>query len=133
MPPVADTPSQLDENILFIDEPYFDAQCRDILESPEDYADTLIRIEGIYSTWEDPLVEEGRHAVIRYHPEGCCGNGMTGLAFYYDGVYPQPDDWIRVTGTIQWATLGQYPNQFLLLHVTELQVMEERGNEHVEN
>lgn len=121
-----------DEDILYVHEPYMDAQCRDILTYPDDYAGVTIRIQGMYYSWDDTLCGL-RHSVVRYCQDGCCGGGLTGLEIFYEGERPEENAWVEATGTIEVLPLGEYPLPFPLLVVTELRVMEDRGNETVYN
>ena len=120
-----------DSGILVIDEPFFDAQCRDIFDNPGDYAGKTIRIEGMYFSIYDDHANTARPFVLRYHPDGCCGNGTTGLEFRYDGDLPAENDWIEVTGMVEVLPIEPYPVPFTLLVATSVVVKEERGNEHV--
>ena len=68
-------------------------------------------------------------AVYRRGP-GCCGNdGWGGFLLYYDGTLPDENAWIRVTGTPEIVENGSF--QDLYLNVSELQVLETRGEEFV--
>ncbi|MFV0412329.1 MAG: hypothetical protein ACK5L3_03540 [Oscillospiraceae bacterium] len=123
--------AEVNEDLLVIPEVLFDAQCRDILTNPEDYAEKTVQIEGLYYFWDDALAGT-RHSVVRYHPAGCCGGGLTGLEIYYESdTLPKADEWVRATGTIEVVPLGQYPLPFPVLKVTSLEVLEVRGQEYV--
>lgn len=129
--PQAAESAEAAEDILVIPEVLFDAQCRDILTNPEDYAEKTVQIEGLYYFWDDALAGT-RHSVVRYHPAGCCGGGLTGLEIYYESdALPKADEWVRATGNIEVISLGQYPLPFPVLKVTSLEVLEVRGQEYV--
>ena len=87
----------------------------------------------MYQAWEDEFARLTRHAVTRYCHDGCCGAGLTGLEIYYEGECPEENAWVEATGTMELIYLGDYPLPFPLLRLTSLVVMEERGNEYVEN
>lgn len=120
--------------VTILDEPFLDAQYRDILTNPEDYAGKVFQLEGMYNGWENEYAGGWRHAVVRYCPDGCCGAGLTGLEIFYEGERPEENDWVRVTGTIEVLPLGNYPLPFPLLKVTSMEIRNhDRGNEYVAN
>lgn len=134
--PSGSSTGSLPENteILVLDEPFLDAQYRDILTHPEDYEGKILQLEGMYNSWVDDYGGGLRHAIVRYCPDGCCGSGLTGLEIYYDGNCPEEEDWVRVTGTIEMVSLGKYPLPFPLLNVITFEVRNhDRGNETVPN
>jgi len=120
-----------DDGIYEITEKMFITQCNDIYLNPDDYIDKIIKIEGLYYHMEDTLEEMTRHFVIRYGPACCVNDSSAGFEIRYDGEYPEIDDWIVVTGTIE--KIQRNGNDFVALNVISLEVSEERGAEQVIN
>jgi len=122
---------EADEGIYEIKEDMFITQCNDIYLNPDDYLDKMIKIEGLYYNMED--TEEGiiRHYVIRYGPACCVDDSSAGFEIRYDGEYPEINDWIIVTASIE--KIKRNGNDFVALNVISFEVSEERGAEQVLN
>ena len=95
----------------------------------QSYLGKVVRIQGMYAS-EDMTGYGGGiyHYVYRVGP-GCCGNDgtMCGFEFTWDSGYPEPNDWIEVTGV-----LGSYTEndcEYLTLDASEVRVLDERGAE----
>ncbi|MCL1872544.1 MAG: hypothetical protein FWF85_00310 [Clostridiales bacterium] len=120
-----------DDNILEIKERMFIQQCSDIMINPELYLEKTIRLEGIY----DIIIEDEEvyQCIYRRGP-GCCPgvDSEYGFICYYDGEKPNENDWVRATGTI---ILEKYENgrQQVILNLSKLEVLDERGQETVDN
>ena len=125
-------PSQTnDADVFVIREKMFIAQCNDIYLNPKNYMNRTIQVEGMYG--EFPNEEEGTtyRCVYRNGP-GCCGNdGVAGFEMRYDGNVPKVNDWIQVTGKIELDKEGD--REYVVLKVTNLKVLEQRGAEFVSN
>jgi len=118
-----------DDGVYEIKENMFMAQCQDIYLNPEDYLDKVIKIEGLYYQAEDTIEGILRHYVIRYGPACCIDDASIGFEIRYDGEYPEIDDWIIVTATIE--KIQRNGNDFVALNVLSLEVSDERGAEEV--
>lgn len=117
-----------DAEIVEIKEKMFLTQINDIYYNFDDYNGKIIKVEGMYSTFDFDESEKG-HMVYRNGP-GCCGNdGWGGFLLNYDGEYPEDNDWIEVIGTPEIIEKGDFRD--LYLNVTSLTVLEERGAEFV--
>ncbi len=87
-----------EENIVEISEKIFLQKINDIYFNFDDYKDSTIIVEGMFSIFVNYDNSETRPVVYRNGP-GCCGNdGWGGFFLIYDGEYPQENEWIRVIG-----------------------------------
>jgi Predicted membrane protein len=117
-------------DIVEIEERLFMTQISDIYYNFDEYAEKTIKVEGLYGKEESMIDGSALNTVFRYGP-GCCGNdGWGGFYLIYAGEYPELDDWIAVTGTVEMEHSGQYTMMYL--RVSSLEVREERGAEYVE-
>lgn len=117
------------EDILEISEKMYLTQIQDIFLNFSDYEDKTIVVEGMYGLLFNPEGIKNTPAVYRRGP-GCCGNdGWGGFLLHYDGTYPDENAWIRVTGTPEIVENGHF--QDLYLNVSQLEVLETRGEEFV--
>ena len=128
-PKAANETEEIAEGIYEIQENMFITQCNDIYLNPDDYLDKVIKIEGIYYYMEDTQEDIIRHFVIRYGPACCFDDTSAGFEIRYDGEYPEINDWIIVTATIE--KIQRNGNDFVALNVINLEVSEERGAEQV--
>lgn len=120
-----------DKEVFEIKEKMFIAQCNDIYLNPEDYKGKTVKLEGMYDEFTDPETNETYRYVYRNGP-GCCGNdGVAGFEFLYDGTPPRLNDWIEVTGTVEIMKEDDY--EYVVLRLSKLAVLDERGAEYVEN
>lgn len=109
----------------------FIAQCNDIYLNPDEYMDKTIRWEGIYTESTNPVTNETYKFVIRYGP-GCCGNdGTAGFEILYDGELPERNDWVEAVGKIEMVE--EDGNEFVAVRLSELTVLDVRGQEFVSN
>ena len=116
-------------DVVEIKEKMFITQINDIYLNADEYLNKKIKLEGFYSVYE----VEGKavHSVIRNGP-GCCGNdGVAGFEFVWDGEYPQENAWLRVVGTLEIKE--EEGMEYMYLDAMEVEVLEERGAEFVEN
>ncbi|MDR3331849.1 MAG: hypothetical protein LBT08_04405 [Synergistaceae bacterium] len=136
---VAETPAAETEpaaaqktDIFEIREKMFIEQCNDIYLNTDEYEGRTVRLEGMYDEYEDEETGETYRYVIRLGP-GCCGNdGVAGFEFTYGGdTAPKQDDWIEATGTVE--AIGPTEDGNVILRLSSLRVMEERGAEYVSN
>jgi len=112
-------------NIVEIREKMFIQQCNDIYINPSQYQGKIIQLEGIY----DEFQTDGKISRLIYRRSpGCCGDdGMVGFLFTYSGEMPRPNDWIKVSGTIDAV------NNNVIMNITQLEILELRGAEFVTN
>ncbi len=118
-----------DEEIIEIREKVFIQQINDIYFSYEDYEGKKIVLEGMFEYFESYDGEEVEPVVYRNGP-GCCGNdAVVYFILEYDGVFPSPNDWIRVLGK-PYIRNTRY-GDLLCLKVEKLEIKSERGLENV--
>ena len=118
------------DTLIEIREKMFMTQISDIYYNFDEYADKIIKVEGIFGQEESMIDDSLLNTVFRYGP-GCCGNdGWGGFYLIYEGVYPEIDAWIEVTGTVELEQSEQYTMMYL--RVNSLEEKEERGAEYVE-
>lgn len=111
-------------DVLEIGEKMFFTQINDIYYNFDDYKDTTIIVEGMYTNGAS------NPAVYRFGP-GCCGNdGAGGFRLYYNRALPTENDWIKVAGTPE-LVLSELGFDILYLNVTSLEIKKERGAEFV--
>lgn len=124
------TPKQ---EVVEIRERFFIEQCLDINYNPENYRGKLVSLEGMYTSW--PYHDDTVHVIYRLtQADDCCpgGGDPVGFEFRYSGDTVLSDnDWIRVTGNIDIHL--EDGNEYVVLNLTELEVMNERGAEIVHN
>lgn len=117
------------DDTLVIGEKMFITQIEEIYYNFESYKDKKIVVEGMYTLFYDENGIKNKPVVYRKAP-GCCGNdGWAGFYLNYDGEYPEDNDWIKVTGTLELIQIGQFFD--LCLNVEEIKVLEQRGEEFV--
>ncbi len=126
----ADSAQETGSQVIEINEKIFLQKINDIYFNFDDYKDSTIIIEGMFSFFESIDGKETRPVVYRNGP-GCCGNdGWGGFFLIYDAAYPQENDWIRVVGKpILVQAEGGWLELFL--EVETMEVKEERGSEFV--
>jgi uncharacterized membrane protein YcgQ (UPF0703/DUF1980 family) len=116
--------------LVEIKEKRFIAQCNDILLNPARYTGRKIRIEGMFSAYDDGTGTV-RYWVTRNSP-GCCGaDGVVGFEFR---AQQAPDclenDWIVVEGGIAEEESEYYSSNIFIRDAT-VTVKTERGAEFV--
>ena len=118
----------LDEMIQ-IESENFIADMDKIIERLDEY-------EGKQLTYEGFIVQtdkaDGTYAVVRNYELDHGNHAHTihvGMDATYDGEWPKVDSWVKVTGVIERnnSGAGDYP----VLHIEQMQVMPERGQETV--
>ncbi len=120
---------QADSGVLEISEKMFLTQITDIYLNFDEYRDLTIVVEGMYTLFMNQEGVADTPVVYRRGP-GCCGNdGWGGFLLHYDGEYPEDNAWIRVTGTPELVEREYWSD--LYLNVTEMEVLETRGEEFV--
>ncbi len=117
---------------IIIRDKLFIAQCNDIYLNPDEYKDNTIRWQGIYTESTNPQTNELYRFVIRYGP-GCCGNdGVAGFEIMYDGeTRPNQNDWVEAVGVIEM--IEENGAEFVSVRLSELTILDERGQEFVSN
>lgn len=125
-----ETEQEESTEVFEIKEKMFIAQCNDIYLNPEDYKNKIIKLEGMYNEYTDEETNETYFSVYRNGP-GCCGNdGVAGFEILYDGTAPNLNDWIEVVGTVD-IIKDEDNYEYIVLRVSELTVLDERGEEFV--
>jgi uncharacterized membrane protein YcgQ (UPF0703/DUF1980 family) len=112
-----------ESEIVTIPENIFIADVNDIYANAEEYLGKTLRYSGVYAEEFLPDINRTLSYVYRYGP-GCCSNdGNVGFEIVYDGgEYPNPDDWVEVTGIIEeYAEEGI---NFLRLRVCGIEIPE---------
>jgi uncharacterized membrane protein YcgQ (UPF0703/DUF1980 family) len=127
-----DIPDRSDE-VVEIKEKMFVAQSNDIYYNYEDYLGKTIKYEGMMDSYTDLNTEMTYYSVIRYGP-GCCGiDANCGFeVMWTDDTspnYPKDNEWVEAVGVLkEYEELGY---SYLLLELTSLTVLDERGAEYV--
>ena len=140
----AATKSGVEENLplpagvdYVIKEKMFIAQVNDIYTNRNDYMGKTIMLEGLFKYGE--YGDRTYCFVIRNGP-GCCGDdGEVGFEVSWNEpskftgeerpAYPKPDDWVQAQGVLKRYV--EDGTGFLYLDLVELNVMEKRGQEFV--
>lgn len=118
-----------EDETLVIGEKMFITQIEEIYYNFENYKNKKVVVEGMYTLFYDENGVKNKPVVYRKAP-GCCGNdGWAGFYLNYDGQYPEDNDWIKVTGTLDLIQIGQFYD--LCLNVEKIEVLEQRGEEFV--
>ena len=108
------------------------AWVNEVYNNSADYLGKKITIDGMFKSETYENNPNIYYYVYRIGP-GCCGNDGTtcGFEFTTQGEYPEQNEWIKVTGTLDsYEEQGQ---TFLTLKDSEITVMEERGVEQVQD
>ncbi|WP_312701391.1 hypothetical protein [Sedimentibacter sp.] len=120
-----------EEGVIAIRDKMFIAQTNDIYLNPEEYTDKTIKWEGIYTEVANPETGQQYRFVIRYGP-GCCGyDGTAGFEILYDGELPKKNDWVEAEGKIEMVE--ENGNEFIAIRLSNLTVLDVRGQEFVAN
>lgn len=120
-----------DSDEIVLKDKLFIAQCNDIYLNPNEYMDKPIRWEGIYTEATNPETDEVYKFVIRYGP-GCCGNdGTAGFEILFEGESPKLNDWVEAVGKIE--LIEENGSEFVAIRLSELSVLDVRGQEFVSN
>jgi zinc transport system permease protein len=118
--------------LVEIKEKMFLAQTNDVYLNPAEYMGKTLKLEGIFK--REQYGEKAYCFVLRYGP-GCCGSdGNAGFEVSWDttqaeGNYPNTDDWVQATGTLQRYEEEGAP--YLYIALTELKKLDKRGAEYV--
>lgn len=124
----AAAPEATDE-VLVIGENLFTEQINYIYYNPDEYIGKAIQYEGMYAPYLDA---EGNdmHVVYRNGPGCCTSDDVVGFEVIYDGEEElKENDWVEVTGTVEYVTHGGI--KYLAIQLTDLEIKEERGLETV--
>lgn len=120
---------------IVIDEKYYDTTINDIWLNPDSYKNKKIEIEGMYLE-NAPYTFCGRYTTSSLCPN--CPPGFSYFEYQLDGdldiKMTDGKEWIKVIGTLAVgndATTNY--TDFYYLKVLSLEVMNERGNETVNN
>lgn len=123
--------SESSDEVMEITEKLFTQQINFIYYNPDEYLGRTIRYEGIFDYYSMESGEQCAY-VFRYGP-GCCENDANvGFEVYWADETQfdaQPNDWVKVTGTVQH--INHDGLQYLALELTEFEIMDERGAETV--
>jgi uncharacterized membrane protein YcgQ (UPF0703/DUF1980 family) len=128
---LTDSIKNADGDEIVLKDKLFIAQCNDIYLNPDEYMGKTIRWEGIYTEATNPETNQTFKFVIRYGP-GCCGNdGTAGFEILYDGEPPKINDWVEASGKIEM--IEENGEEFVAIRLSELKVLDVRGQEFVSN
>ena len=121
------------EEILIITEDIFASEIEYINFHPASYVGKTIQYEGIYAVrdneYGDPMSMVYRSAKGHSHG-GVVHENELGFEIFYDGSLPEENDWVEVTGTLEYSIHGGM--KYLSLRVSELNIKENRGKESLE-
>lgn len=107
----------------------FIADMDKIFEKLDEYEGMQLAYEGFIVQTDEA---DGTYAVVRNYELDHGDHAHTihvGMDATYDGEWPKVDSWVKVTGVIERnnSGAGDYP----VLHIEQMQVMPERGQETV--
>lgn len=126
---IAETTDGGSDEVLVIGEKLFTEQINYIYFNPDEYIGTTIQYEGMYSLYQD-VDGNYMNVIYRYGPGCCTTDEVVGFEVIYDGdVELMEDDWVEVTGTVEYVSHGGI--QYLAIVLSDLTVKEERGLETV--
>lgn len=113
---------------LDITEKMYVTYINEIYTNPDAYLGKKLRIEGMFTSEYIEATDMAYRYVYRSGP-GCCGSdgSMCGFEFTTDGSYPNENDWIEVTGTLEQYEENGY--MYLNIKADSVNVKEERGAE----
>ena len=118
-----------EQQSIIIKEESFLTQLNSILLNKDKYINYEITIEGIF--FNDIVDGEVLNAIYRTSP-GCCGNdGIAGLDVSWNGDIPVNNSWVKGTGILK--KYEKDDKEYLILRLSSLQVLENRGKEFVTN
>ncbi|MDR2670240.1 MAG: hypothetical protein LBC26_00760 [Oscillospiraceae bacterium] len=120
-------------DVVEIREKLFIAQTNDIYLNAEDYLGKTLRYEGFFDEYIDEFTGNVYRLVLRNGP-GCCGYDQSaGFEVIWDQErdYPALNDWVAVTGVLE--TYDEDGAAYLRVRLTDLEVLDVRGAEYVEN
>jgi uncharacterized membrane protein YcgQ (UPF0703/DUF1980 family) len=118
-------------DVVEIREKLFIAQTNDIYLNAEDYLGKTLRYEGFFDEYADEFTGNVYRLVLRNGP-GCCGYDQSaGFEVIWDQDYPTLNDWVAVTGVLE--TYDEDGASYLRVRLTDLEVLDVRGAEYVEN
>lgn len=124
------TETSADET-LEIKENSYVQQVNAVYENPKAYIGKKVKFEGMYTAGND-IEGEAVNMVYRIGPGHDGGDEEVGFEIIYDGdAEPQENDWVEVTGQIEYIIHGGY--KFVGVQAVNLLIKEERGLETVGN
>lgn len=125
---------------LVIDEKYYDTTIQDIWLNVNSYKGKKVEIEGMYL--ENKVSEKEKYTFVgRYSTSSLCPNCPPGYSYFeysldgkIDRELVDSKDWIKVIGTIEVGNDATTDyTDFYYLKVLSLEVMNEKGNDTVNN
>ena len=124
-----------DDGVFVVREKVFASTIKDMYLNTDAYVGKTIRLEGMMLNGTYGEEEEPYKYVYRYGP-GCCSNdAVLGLEVAWtDGQeheFPEDGAWVEAVGTLE--TYLENGTQYLRLDLQELNVLEKRGKETVNN
>ena len=128
--PVASIPEIDESQITEITEKMFIEQVNDVYLNPDDYLGKPLKLEGVFESFYLEDTDETLRYVRRLGP-GCCGNdGFVGFEVVYGGEYPNKNDWVELIGIFE--EYEENDMQYFRIRAASLTVMDERGNENIQ-
>jgi uncharacterized membrane protein YcgQ (UPF0703/DUF1980 family) len=123
------------DEVFEIRERMFIGQVNDVYLNIDDYLGRTIKLEGVFWGEYDTELDEPYYMVYRYGPGGCCGiDGLVGFEVAWDNKdiqYPENDSWVEAIGELKFYDDNSGYVKFPYLALTSLNVLDERGNEYV--
>ncbi len=117
------------KEIVEIREKMFLGQINDIFMNTDDYIGKVIKLQGMFDEMKNEENGVTYYFVYRNSP-GCCGaDGRAAFEFVWDQPQPTVNDWIEVTGVLEYY--DENGVQYMHLTNVSLQVLAERGQEFV--
>lgn len=124
------------KEVVEITDKVFVQQINDIYLNADDYVGKTIKYQGVFNAF-DNVSDNSTHCFVYRNGPGCCSyDGTPGFEVYFEdakksGSLPENNAWVEVSGILVEEKVNGYP--YLMIQVSELDVMAERGQETVTN
>ena len=110
-----------ENDTVVISERFFVNEMKEVVFNPNQYLGRTLQFEGMFRIV--PVGDINRFIVMRY-TIGCCGEEPIGLEVIMGNFTPfEHNAWVEVAGTLDLN------DGFLVLHVTSITELDERGAE----
>ena len=128
---------------VVIGDKYFDTTINDIWTNPDSYKNKTIEIEGMYleNKYKNSKNEPVTLTFVgRYTTSNLCPNCPPGYSYFEYELkddlgyeFKDSNDWIKVVGTPHLGKDSDTGEEYYYLEVLSLEVMNEKGNDTVNN